>query len=49
MTTLLPAGDGFGPKTRHFHKTSLITSSREDFWKKGVKPVIPVTRKVVMT
>jgi len=39
----LAPGDGFGPKTRHFHKTSLTTSSRERFCKKGVKPVIPVT------
>lgn len=46
-TALTPlAGDGFRPKTRHFRKTSLCSSSREDFWKKGVKPVIPVTREV---
>lgn len=45
---IFPApGDGLGPKTRHFSKTSLCISSREDFWKKGVKPVIPVTRMVI--
>lgn len=38
-----PRGDGLGLKTRHFRKTSLCISSRKDFWKKGVKPVIPVT------